>query len=430
MWSLSKRAGLWILAVVPFVGVACSEFDLGSGGPMPEPKERGRRVVAAPRGGPEVREVRRPDGIVKCGMKVVPGETAVFDSHADPSPERVIDLAICLDTSNSMDGLIDSARMKLWQIVTELSQARPIPRLRVAVLAYGTPSYGAHTGWVRVESDLTDDLDTVYEKLMSLRTNGGTEYVARVTSYAVNELSWDDRNDTLRMIFVAGNESADQDPQIRTAGVARTAATRNVIVNTIYCGREGNSDSAGYRRFASLAHGRFAAIDQSSGVRTVNTPYDGDLARLSGELNGTYLAYGARGAEKAANQRRQDANAATLAPSVAAERARAKSSRLYRNHSWDIVDALIEKKGFKLEDLEADELPAEMREMSNEEAEVFVKETAKRRSEIQSEIKRITRLRSEHVAKEKADRAPGEGSFDTAVRAAVREQAEAAGYAF
>lgn len=40
-----------------------------------------------------------------------------------PAPEHfdgpVIQLALLLDTSNSMDGLIDQARSRLWQIVNE-----------------------------------------------------------------------------------------------------------------------------------------------------------------------------------------------------------------------------------------------------------------------------------------------------------------------
>ena len=40
----------------------------------------------------------------------------------DPSPSpRHVDLVIALDTSSSMDGLIDSARQKLWDVVDRKS---------------------------------------------------------------------------------------------------------------------------------------------------------------------------------------------------------------------------------------------------------------------------------------------------------------------
>ena len=67
-------------------------------------------------------------------------------------PERPkVDLVLCLDASNSMDGLIASAKLKLWAIVSEMAKARPAPELRVALLSYGNTGYDAARGWVRVD---------------------------------------------------------------------------------------------------------------------------------------------------------------------------------------------------------------------------------------------------------------------------------------
>ena len=67
-----------------------------------------------------------------------------------------------------MTHLIDSARGRLWDIVTELSKARPTPRLRVGLLTYGTPDTStADQGWVVKQVDLTNDLDTMYGKMMA-----------------------------------------------------------------------------------------------------------------------------------------------------------------------------------------------------------------------------------------------------------------------
>src|SRR5436305_15109786 len=100
-------------------------------------------------------------------------------ADAKPAPKPV-DVVICLDTSNSMDGLIASAKQKLWDIVNDLAKAQPAPDLRVALYSYGHTHYDAKAGWVRKELDLTTDLDSVYKKLNGLTTNGGDEYVARV----------------------------------------------------------------------------------------------------------------------------------------------------------------------------------------------------------------------------------------------------------
>ena len=42
-----------------------------------------------------------------------------------------------------MNGLIDSAKNKLWDIVNELAKAKPTPNLRVALYSYGHTTYDA-----------------------------------------------------------------------------------------------------------------------------------------------------------------------------------------------------------------------------------------------------------------------------------------------
>ncbi|MHC4847005.1 MAG: hypothetical protein ACYTEG_00945, partial [Planctomycetota bacterium] len=46
------------------------------------------------------------------------------DDETQKQP-NTIDLAICLDVSGSMSGLINSARAKLWAIVNDLALAKP-----------------------------------------------------------------------------------------------------------------------------------------------------------------------------------------------------------------------------------------------------------------------------------------------------------------
>src|SRR5436309_10930716 len=99
-------------------------------------------------------------------------------SLAAPPAEKPkpVDVVLCLDTSNSMDGLIDSAKRKLWTIVNDLAKIDPAPTLRVALYSYGNDFYDPKTGWVRKDLDLTTDLDEVYKQLFALTTKGGTEY--------------------------------------------------------------------------------------------------------------------------------------------------------------------------------------------------------------------------------------------------------------
>ena len=53
---------------------------------------------------------------------LVPLSNQIFDKK--PTKNSSIQLALLLDTSNSMDGLIDQAKSQLWKIVNELATSK------------------------------------------------------------------------------------------------------------------------------------------------------------------------------------------------------------------------------------------------------------------------------------------------------------------
>ena len=58
--------------------------------------------------------------------------------------KQFIKVALLLDTSNSMDGLIDQAKAQLWEIVNELSYAKchnNKPNLQIALYEYGNDGW-------------------------------------------------------------------------------------------------------------------------------------------------------------------------------------------------------------------------------------------------------------------------------------------------
>jgi hypothetical protein len=351
-------------------------------------------------------------------------------AKSTPEKERPIDLVICLDTSGSMSGLINAAKQKLWDIVNELATAKPKPHLRVALYAYGTPSFGAETGYVRKQIDLTDDLDAVYGKLTALVTNGGDEYVARVVRASVVEQPWSVEKDALKIIVVAGNEPATQDPQFKTPDVCKDAVTRGIIVNAIYCGSPTNGEAGGWRDVARAADGQFASIDQDRGTIVVSTPFDQKLAALGGEINRTYLAYGARAAEGSAMQAAADTSAAAASPAVFASRAVAKAGGQYRNASWDLVDAMGQK-DFDLAKMKEDELPAEMKPMTLDQRRAHLDTMAKKRADVQQEINQLNVQRQKFIAEEmKKGGKSADKAFDAAMLRAIREQAVRKSFAF
>ena len=333
-----------------------------------------------------------------------------------------IDMVIALDTSSSMSGLINAARQKLWDIVNEASRARPRPVLRVGLVTYGSPG-NSQDGHVVIQSGLTTDLDAIYEKLFALRTNGGTEYVGRAVYKSVQNMRWHRGKNTLRQVFVAGNESADQDRLVRASRAVRLAKRKGIFVNTIYCGSKGDSIASTWQVVAKGGRGVFAAIDHNHGTTVVATPYDAKLNALSAKLNATYVAYGDKGKLAKANQVKQDNNAARTHAAVAASRAEAKASPVYRADGWDLVDA---RKSGKLKDVEKQAMPAELQAMSAEDLDSHLNELETRRTRIKKEIQALSGKRKAHVKAAKARAGKSDDlAFDAAVKRAVRSQAEA-----
>lgn len=373
--------------------------------------------------------------VLLTGMFVLLPAAEEGSAKAAKKPEpaqaqRHVDLVICLDTSNSMDGLIASAKQKLWAVVNELATARPRPKLRVGLYQYGNDSLDSGTGWVQRVCELSADLDTVYGKLFALKTNGGTEYVARVVRAATRELDWHAGRGTLRMIFVAGNEAATQDTKYKLRDICKEAISKGIIVNSIFCGPTAQGRKTGWADVAAWTDGRYAAIDQDHGTVAIQTPYDKKLAELGQQLNKTYLAYGAKGRAGRSNQVLQDTNAATLGAPATAQRVAAKSTVLYSNASWDLVDA-VEQNNLQLEKLKEDELPEEMRKMSPEQRKAYVQKQHADRGRIQKEIQGLHAKRQEHVKKEMAKQGLSEDkAFDAVLRKAVREQAAKKGFEF
>ncbi|MCA9072414.1 MAG: VWA domain-containing protein, partial [Planctomycetaceae bacterium] len=140
-------------------------------------------------------------------------EKTTQDKPATETKADHIQLAILLDTSNSMDGLINQARTQLWKIVNELATAKrngQVPQMQVALYEYGKSTLSRESGYLRQLVPLTDDLDKISEELFALKTQGGQEYCGQVIAKATTELKWSDSNDDLKLIFIAGNEPFTQ----------------------------------------------------------------------------------------------------------------------------------------------------------------------------------------------------------------------------
>lgn len=334
-----------------------------------------------------------------------------------------IQLAILLDTSGSMDGLIGQAKSRLWKIVNELASAKKggmTPQLQVALYEYGQDTIAAAEGYLRQIVPLTNDLDRISEELFKLKTNGGQEYCGQIIQKAVNDLQWNKQKDNLKLIFIAGNEPFSQGA-IDYKSSCREAIARGIIINTIFCGNYQEGLQTNWKAGADLADGQYLAIDADQSPSPIAAPQDNEIARLSQELNQTYLGYGKDGSGGKARQKEQDHNAATLSGEVMAQRAAAKASPQYSNSAWDLVDA--KKAGqVKLEAMDEADLPQEMKGMSAQERNEYVAALQSKREALQKKIARLHNERERFVADKLKNHAAA-NTLDGAIIRALRQQA-------
>jgi hypothetical protein len=349
-------------------------------------------------------------------------EETSFVEPIGPLKQQYVRIALLLDTSNSMDGLINQAKAQLWDIVNEFTYARcgngTRPLLQISLYEYGNDKLSSDEGYIRQVIGFTDDLDELSEKLFSLTTDGGEEYCGEVIQTSLDQLKWGKNNDDLKLIFIAGNEPFTQG-KLDYKEAALQAKEKDVIVNTIFCGNVRQGVSTKWKDGAVLTGGEYMAIDHNRQVVHIKTPYDKVIIELNGKLNNTYIGYGSRGIEKKAMQSMQDSNAAEMEEAVAVKRTLSKSSSYYKNSSWDLVDA-VEDENLDVSKLKQEDLPKELKGKSEKEIKAYVSKKKTERTAIQSEIKAINAKRDAYIAKQTSQE---KGELENALINAIKKQA-------
>jgi hypothetical protein len=357
-----------------------------------------------------------------------------FPTHLPSDPQDKVQIALLLDTSNSMDGLIDQAKTQLWKVVNSFNDAKrdgKVPFVEVALYEYGNNGLHIGNNWIRQVEPLTRDLDEISRELFAFRTNGGDEYCGAVIQRALSDLSWDPSPRTYKAVFIAGNEPFTQGP-VDARQACRDALAKGIVVNTIHCGSREEGISGAWHDGAALAEGKFLSINQDKAVVHVDAPQDKQIAALGIELNQTYLGYGVHAREGMAKQTSEDNNAvANAGAGSAQQRAVSKASASYCNTAWDLVDACRDGT-VKLADLPAAQLPEAMKAMTPEQREAHVKKMTEQRAGLQQKIMLLNREREAFVAEvlKKQTEAAGEQTLDQAIVATVKGQASAVGYSF
>ena len=361
-------------------------------------------------------------------VEIVEAVPVPVPAPTESTETRKIQIALIMDTSGSMEGLIEQAKSQLWNLVGELSHATyngKDPELEIALYEYGNDGLSSRGGYIRRISPLISDLDDISSSLFSLRTNGGSEYCGMVIQKSLQQLEWSSSDQDIKLIFIAGNEPFTQGP-VNYESACGDARAKGVIVNTIHCGSYQEGVNGSWKSGAMIGGGDYMAIEQNRRTVYIETPYDDRINACGVQLNKTYVYYGVNGNSKKEAQEVEDVNAESYSVSNLASRNSMKVSKFYKTSSWDLVDAMADSTVI-VGEVNKKTLAPELQKKTDAELKAYVQDQAKKRAVLKKEIATLNIKRGEYIAKQ--NKAEGTDLQSSMVNA-VKKQAKAKNYSW
>src|SRR5262245_36126558 len=105
-------------------------------------------------------------GFVALGLALPAGAE---EKKAEKAAKPKVEVVFCLDTTGSMGGLIEGAKQKIWAICNQIANGKPVPDLKVGLVAYRDKG----DAYVTKVIELTDDLDAIHGHLKGFQAQGG-----------------------------------------------------------------------------------------------------------------------------------------------------------------------------------------------------------------------------------------------------------------
>lgn len=374
---------------------------------------------------------------VICIIVLVGNSFSTLQSKASASPvpanpeisSNKIQVALLLDASNSMDGLIDQAKSRLWNIVNTLTTLRyegKVPQIEIALYMYGNDGLSEKSNYIKQMTPFTSDLDVISEKLFAIKTNGGSEYCGAVIVEAVKKLDWGREKADMRLIYIAGNEPFTQGSVSYQEAISE-ATKKDIFINTIFCGDYAEGVNTNWKDGARIGNGQYFNINQDQRIVYIVTPYDDAIQRCNERLNMTYIYYGNAGITGYQNQSAQDQNSIVISKSNYTERAVSKSKKLYNNSGWDLVDK-VALDSLYIDKIEIDDLPPEYINLTNTELKTLVAEKTKEREEIQKEINSLAAKRQDYIDNQSKTEKSDLDDLGKAINVSILNLATSKGY--
>lgn len=334
--------------------------------------------------------------------------------EAQPVGTSQIDVVFAVDTTGSMGGLIDGAKRTVWSIANHIRQTDANADLRIGLVAYRDVG----DDYVTRDFALTTDLDAVFVELSAYQAQGGgdtPENVDAALDVTLHKMQW--RPGARKLVFLVGDAPPASRGDVPTFDVlAREAAKRKIIINTIRAGHDSETASA-FQQIASLGKGEFSSIQQDGGVQQIATPYDDKLAALSERVDRTAVIAGDEGAR--GRYRAKMAAAAAAPPAAKADRAEYYVTKGGARASDDLVAGYASGTA-SVETVSDEELPSDLRGLDKSALKAELDKRVADRKVAQKEIADLAKKRAAYLKDQAAKTAPG--GFDVEVKATLEKQ--------
>ena len=354
--------------------------------------------------------------VIPCSIVLLGCALPLVRSAPVPQPKPVtVEVVFCLDTTGSMTGLIDGAKSKVWAICNQILNGRPMPALKVGLVAFRDKG----DEYVTKVYDLRDDLDEVHADVQTFVATGGgdtPEAVNQALDDAVNKISWSRDPNTLKILYLVGDAPPHMDylDDVKYPHTCAVAAKRGILINTIQCGND--ADCTRYwKDICEQGKGAYVAIPQGGGFKGISTPFDRRLAEINAELARGTIVFG--DPTKREIDLKKAKGVESLSAEVASDRAGylAKEGRVAR---YDLLEAIRAGK-CTLASIPSQQLPAELQKMTPKRLGEHLERLADKRAKLLDEARDLDRQRGTHTRRE-MDK--NKDSFDAQVLLMLRKQ--------
>jgi len=376
------------------------------------------------------------------------------------------DIAILLDTSGSMQGLINQVRDGLWQTINGLGEIKKdgeVADLRLALYEYGSGVVSQEANFIQMLAPLTTDHTVIAQKLFATEAKGGTEYSGMAIQMASTDLAFSVDAGDFKSIVIAGNETIYQGP-VDPLKAAEDSLSKDILVNSIFAGSQtiqvGGGFSGGgfgcafcprpnptpapptdpqtelnpifaeWRDLAKSGGGESLNIDHNNSIPYIASPFDARIIAATEEISETYLPFGINGEAEYRRMRDLDRDVRGSGNGSYISWGNYRSGNFGQSTyaTWDLVSALREGT-LDLAVIPVSQLPITFRWLSPEERLEAVMVMEQKRKNLEDEVADLRAKRKIFVDEQLAQRTQdNEANFADAIKQILVKQLKSKGF--